>query len=105
MAISPESGMPPAISSLSIGFPFLGGQGLHRQRVQFAGIEARLEDGVDALLALDAIQPGEFAADDHGGKMVAVAFDGEVLAGQAGGDPGFDLFQDAACVAPQARSL
>jgi hypothetical protein len=57
MAISPQSGTPPAISSLSIRLPFVGGQGLHRQGVQFAGVEARLEDGVDALLALDAIWP------------------------------------------------
>jgi hypothetical protein len=27
--------------------------------VQFARIEARLEDRIDALLALDAVQPGE----------------------------------------------
>jgi hypothetical protein len=105
MATSPESGMPPAISSLSIGFPFLGGQGLHRQRVQFAGIEARLEDGIDALLALDAIQPGKLAADDDGGKVMAVAFDGKVRRRAGRRRSRIRFVSDPACVTPQARSL
>jgi hypothetical protein len=39
-----------------------------------------------------------------GGEMMAVAFDGKMLAGQAGGDPGFDLF-GVQHVTPQFRSL
>src|SRR5690606_6223733 len=70
MATSPASGVPPLMISLSTSAapvfrgPFLGREGLHRQRVQFAAVEMRLQHRIDALLALHAVLAGEFGADD-----------------------------------------
>jgi hypothetical protein len=73
--------------------------------MQFAGIEARLENGIDALLALHSVKTGKFATDDDSGEMMAVTFDGKVLAREAGSNPGFNLFGVEHGVGPQARSL
>ena len=45
------------------------------------------------LLALDAVQAGELATDDDGGEVMAVTLDGNMFAGQARGDPAFNLFR------------
>src|SRR5688500_20331790 len=57
-AISPSSGRPPLMRSLSTGAPLLGGERAHRQRVDLLA-HALAERRVHQLVALHAAAPGE----------------------------------------------
>src|SRR2546423_5549153 len=57
-AISPSSGRPPLILSLSTGFPFLGREGAHGERVNFLA-HALPQRRVDELMALHPVAAGE----------------------------------------------
>src|SRR5262245_58461184 len=71
MLTSPSSGAPPTIASLSTRSPFFGGEGLHRQRMDFRAhaIAQRL---VDALVLLDAALAAKLAAHDERLEMLTV---------------------------------
>src|SRR5689334_20769063 len=95
--ISPDSGTPPWMESLcmeevrpsSARCPFLGGKGLHRQRVDLLA-HALAERRVHQLVALHATEPREFGAHDDRLEMRAVAAHLEVRAREAGADRGLD---------------
>ena len=60
--------------------------------MEFARVETLLQQGIDALLPLDPVQPRELPAYDDGLEMMAVTLHGHMLAGESGGDPLFDEF-------------
>ena len=68
--------------SRAAGVPFGGGQRLHRKRVDLFA-HSIAERRVDALVARDARAALELGRHDGGEEVAAVAFDLEVLAGQA----------------------
>lgn len=61
--------------------------------MQFAGIQLGPQGLINPLLALHATLSREFAADDDGFEMLAIAIQAEVLAGEAGENELFDLFR------------
>ena len=63
--------------------------------MQFAAVEMGAQNVVHPLLTLYATLAGELGTDDYRLKMVAVAFDLQVLARQAGGDQFLDLLRGA----------
>src|SRR5688572_17199565 len=79
MRISPESGMPPVICSLSTRTShFVGGIGFKRQGVDFPA-HARAQRGVDELVSGNATFAGEFRGDDHGLEMhIVIALHADV---------------------------
>src|SRR5215213_2420636 len=91
MLISPSSGRPPRMRSLSTGAPLLGGQGLHRQRMNLFA-HAIAERGVDHLVALHAVLAGEARCHDQRLEMLAVADHLHVLARELGFDALLDAF-------------
>jgi hypothetical protein len=105
MAISPDRGRRPRSAAYPLAFHSSGVSVCIDSACNSPESKRDLEDRIDALLALDAVQPGKLAADDHGREMMSVAVHGKMLAGQAGGNPGFDLFGVEHDVTPQARSL
>ena len=73
IAISPCSGTPPSMTSLStLGLPLFRGKGLHRQRVDLLA-HAVAEGRVDELVLLDHPLAAEQRAHDDGFEMAAVA--------------------------------
>ena len=65
--------------------PFGRGQGLHRQRVDL-GPHPVAQRGVNALVPKHPTLAGELGRDDGGKKVMAIAFDLEVVARQSSGD-------------------
>src|SRR5687768_11396496 len=84
-AISPSSGRPPLMRSLSIGFPLLRGEGAHRQRVDLLA-HALAQRGVYQLVALHAAAAGKLARYHQRLEMLPVADHLDMLAG----DPALD---------------
>src|SRR3990172_12084303 len=78
---SPSSGRPPVMRSLSTAAPLLGGEGFHRQCVNFLAhaLPPRL---VNELVALHAAPAGEKVRHDQRLEMLAVADHLQVLARQ-----------------------
>src|SRR6185369_4621777 len=82
--ISPRSGVPPVILSLSIAAlrPLRRGERLHRQRVDLLA-HAVAECCVNELVLLDARQSGKGVRDDDGFEVRAVTAHFDVLGGQS----------------------
>src|SRR5579859_3633681 len=80
--ISPSSGLPPVMRSLSTGLPLLWRHGAHRQRVDLPAHPVT-ERTVHELVALHPVAALELARHDQGLEMLPVARDLEVLALQA----------------------
>lgn len=70
---------------------FSGGDRFHRKGVNLLA-HSIAQGSVDPLVAAHARQAFEFSADDGGKEMLAVAFQLQVLAGQAGSDECADFF-------------
>src|SRR2546430_10964162 len=83
--ISPESGTPPWMMSLSIR-GFLGGERAHRQRMNLPG-RALAERRIDELMALHPGLAAERFAHDDRLEMLSVAHDAHLAALQ----PFFDV--------------
>src|SRR5258706_5507171 len=92
MRTSPSSGRPPVMRSLSTPRRLLGGQRLHRQRVDL-GAHAAAERAVNQLVALHARLAGEGARHHQRLEMLAVAAHLDALAGEPGLDAAFHAFR------------
>src|SRR5881394_2172452 len=95
---SPRSGTPPSMTRRSTsalvrpcGFPLRGGQRGHRQGVNFLAHPVA-ERRIDELVLANLRQSFEARADDQRFPVLAVAANGEVLAGQMLRDGAFDRF-------------
>lgn len=80
--ISPSSGFPPTILSLSTAFPFVRRQRLHRQRVDLLA-HAIAERRIDELVALHPVAAGKLGRHDERLEMLAVAHHLDMLAAEA----------------------
>eukprot|EP01022_Parablepharisma_sp_SALTPOND_P017907 TRINITY_DN290_c1_g1_i2.p1 TRINITY_DN290_c1_g1~~TRINITY_DN290_c1_g1_i2.p1 ORF type:complete len:1623 (-),score=570.02 TRINITY_DN290_c1_g1_i2:20056-24924(-) len=80
------------VHGVALFLEFFGGQGLHRQRVDFLA-HAVAQRRVDQLVTLDQALAGEGLGDDDGGEVLAIALHFEMLAIEAGGDIAFDEFR------------
>ena len=72
--------------------PFSRGQCLHRQGMDL-GPHSIAQGLVNALVTRNAVLAIELGRDNGREKMLSVAFDRQVFAGQTGGDVGLDLFR------------
>src|SRR5690606_35355724 len=92
--ISPLRRRPPEISNLSIllCLEFVGGQGLHRQRVNF-GTHAMAQGRGNGLVAGNTPFSSELGTDNDGLEMVAIAPYLEVRASEVIGNILLDLFR------------
>src|SRR5688572_32617177 len=91
-AISPSSGRPPLMRSLSTGFPLLRRQGAHRQRMDLLA-HALAQRRVHQLVALHVAAAGELARDDQRLEVLPVARYFDMLAGEAAFDARLDAFR------------
>src|SRR5690242_16914935 len=89
--ISPESGTPPWMTSLSTR-RLLGGERAHRQRMDFTA-HAFSERRVDELVALHAAFAAKRLADDERLEVLAVARDAHLEASQPLLDVALDLLR------------
>src|SRR6266705_841309 len=78
--ISPESGTPPWMMSLSIR-RFFGGEGAHRQRMNLPA-HALPERRIDELMALHAVRAAKCFAHDARLEVLSVAHDAHLAAPQ-----------------------
>src|SRR5688500_9941279 len=78
---SPSSGRPPWMRSLSTRARLLRRQRAHRERVDLLAHPVA-ECGIDELVALHAVLPGEIGRHDDRLEMLAVADHLDVLAGE-----------------------
>src|SRR5512146_691377 len=90
--ISPSSGPPPVMRSLSTGAPLLRRQGAHRQRVDLLAHSAA-ERAVHELVALHPAAAFALARHDQSLEVLPVARDLEVLAREARRNALLDAFR------------
>jgi hypothetical protein len=60
--------------------------------MDLVGVHFDTQRGIDPLMALDGALALEFGRHDQGRPVTAISIDFEVLAGQAGGNQGAQLF-------------